>query len=59
MSTSYRNGVKAYSMLSGIKPPLLTLADTLITAIVTQCKHRELDPLYLALSCGVVSIVNS
>ena len=31
MSTSYRNGVKAYSMLSGIKSPLLTLADTLIT----------------------------
>ena len=63
MSTSYRNGVKAYSMLSGIKSPLLTLADTLITRycdpIVTQCKHRELDPVYLALSCGVVSIVNS
>ena len=31
MSASYRNGVKAYSMLSGIKSPLLTLADTLIT----------------------------
>ena len=48
MSTSYRNGVKAYSMLSGIKSPLLTLADTLITSYCDAMQTQGTWPCLLS-----------